>query len=119
MKCRHCFSDLTLPFVDLGKAPPSNAYREESDLAVDEKTYPLRVLICENCWLVQTEDFADADEFFSSEYAYFSSYSSSWLSHSERYVSKMCDALALGESSFVIEIASNDGYLLQYFAKNH
>ncbi|MBM4195394.1 MAG: SAM-dependent methyltransferase, partial [Gemmatimonadetes bacterium] len=79
MNCRHCAAPLTRPLVDLGEAPPSNAYLTEADLQRPERRYPLRVLICDRCWLVQTEDFARADELFDRDYAYFSSYSTTWL----------------------------------------
>ena len=114
MKCRHCNTDLTLPLVDLGSAPPSNAYLTEKTLKKPEKWFPLKVLICKECWLVQTEDYADAEELFDADYAYFSSVSNSWLKHSERYVSEMVERFNLNEKSHVIEVASNDGYLLQY-----
>jgi hypothetical protein len=114
MKCRHCASELTLPLVDLGSAPPSNAYLTESALHAPEKWFPLRVLVCEQCWLAQTEDFTKADELFDADYAYFSGFSTSWLAHSERYVNDMADLLGLNANSHVVEIASNDGYLLQY-----
>ena len=114
MKCRHCASDLTLPLVDLGTAPPSNAYLTESALNAPEKWFPLRVLVCEKCWLVQTEDFAQADELFDADYAYFSGFSTSWLAHSERYVIEMEARFVLGAQSHVVEVAANDGYLLQY-----
>ena len=81
MKCRHCYTDVTLPLIDLGSAPPSNAYLTKQLLSAPEKWFPLRVLVCEHCWLVQTEDFADASELFNDDYAYFSSVSSSWLRH--------------------------------------
>ena len=81
MKCRHCGSELKLPLVDLGSAPPSNAYLTEQTLKAPEKWFPLRVLVCEHCWLVQTEDFAQAHELFDADYAYFSGFSSSWLAH--------------------------------------
>ena len=84
MKCRHCGSELTLPFIDLGTAPPSNAYLTEADLSAPEKWYPLRVLVCTECWLVQTEDYAHRAELFSADYAYFSSFSTTWLQHAER-----------------------------------
>ena len=87
MKCRHCGAELKLTLVDLGSAPPSNAYLTAEKLQNPEKWFPLRVLVCEQCWLVQTEDFAQADELFDADYAYFSAFSSSWLAHSERYVS--------------------------------
>lgn len=115
MNCRHCGSQLTLSLVDLGSAPPSNAYLTEETLKAPEKLFPLRVLVCEQCWLVQTEDFAQADELFAAEYAYFSGFSSSWLAHSERYVTEMVKRFGLNADSHVVEIAANDGYLLQYF----
>jgi len=114
MKCRHCETELTLPLVDLGSAPPSNAYLTEHSLRMPEKWFPLRVLVCDNCWLVQTEDFAQADELFDDDYAYFSSFSDGWLAHAERYVSDMVARIGLTGDSHVIEVAANDGYLLQY-----
>lgn len=114
MKCRHCGSELKLPLVDLGSAPPSNAYLTEQTLHAPEKWFPLRVLVCEHCWLVQTEDFAQANELFDAEYAYFSGFSSSWLAHSERYVADMAASFNLTADSHVVEVAANDGYLLQY-----
>lgn len=114
MKCRHCGIELKLPMVDLGSAPPSNAYLTEQTLHAPEKWFPLRVLVCERCWLAQTEDFAQADELFDSEYAYFSGFSNSWLSHSERYVADMVARFKLSIDSHVVEVAANDGYLLQY-----
>lgn len=114
MKCRHCGSVLTLPLVDLGSAPPSNAYLTEQTLHAPEKWFPLCVLVCESCWLAQTEDFAQANELFDAEYAYFSGFSSSWLAHSERYVADMVARFNLTTSSHVVEVAANDGYLLQY-----
>jgi len=114
MKCRHCHSELKLTFIDLGSAPPSNAYLTTETLHKPEKWYPLRVLVCEECWLVQTEDFAQADDLFDADYAYFSAFSSSWLAHSERYVQEMTQRFKLNEQSHVVEVAANDGYLLQY-----
>jgi 2-polyprenyl-3-methyl-5-hydroxy-6-metoxy-1,4-benzoquinol methylase len=114
MKCRHCGSQLQLPLVDLGSAPPSNAYLTAATLHAPEKWFPLRVLVCEQCWLAQTEDFAQADELFDADYAYFSGFSSSWLAHSERYVADMAVRFGLNETSHVVEVAANDGYLLQY-----
>lgn len=115
MKCRHCAAELTLPLIDLGAAPPSNSYLSRATLSSPERWYPLRVLVCDHCWLVQTEDFAARDEFFSEEYAYFSSYSASWLKHSEAYAAAMTDRFDLDASKRIIEVAANDGYLLQYF----
>lgn len=114
MKCRHCRAELSLPFIDLATAPPSNAYLRPDQLAAPEKWYPLRVFTCTHCWLVQTEDYAHHAELFSSEYAYFSSFSTSWLAHSQRYVTDMIGRFDLGAASHVIEVAANDGYLLQY-----
>ena len=116
MDCRHCGSHLSLPFVDLGAAPPSNSYLTAADLNRPEPWYPLRVLVCTECWLVQTEDYTGATDIFKDDYAYFSSYSKSWLDHAARYVSEIVDRLQLGRDSFVVELASNDGYLLQYVA---
>jgi len=115
MKCRHCESDLTNIFLDLGFAPPSNAYLTRNELTKPEKYYPLRVRVCDRCWLVQTEDYAQANELFDSEYAYFSSTSSSWMAHAKEYVEKMVEDLDLNKSSLVVEVASNDGYLLKNF----
>ena len=114
MKCRHCHAELNLTLIDLGSAPPSNAYLAEQALHAPEKWFPLRVLVCQDCWLVQTEDFAEAGELFDADYAYFSSYSTSWLAHAERYVADMARRFELDEQSHVVEIAANDGYLLQY-----
>ena len=117
MKCRHCNTELKLPLIDLGSAPPSNAYLTEQTLHTPEKWFPLRVLVCESCWLVQTEDFAQAEELFDEDYAYFSSFSTSWLEHAERYVKDMTKRFSLDKHSHVIEVAANDGYLLQYVKK--
>lgn len=116
MKCRHCGSQLELTFLDLGTAPPSNAYLAQADLRRAETYFPLRVLVCTGCWLVQTEDYAAAGELFTPDYAYFSSFSASWLRHAEEYVAEMTERLRLGMESLVVEIAANDGYLLQYVA---
>ena len=114
MKCRHCHAPLSLPFIDLGTAPPSNAYVTQTQLAAPEKWFPLRVFACTSCWLVQTEDYAHHAELFAGDYAYFSSFSQSWLAHAEAYVGNMARRFDLGPSSRVVEVASNDGYLLQY-----
>ncbi|MDG2989558.1 class I SAM-dependent methyltransferase [Candidatus Synechococcus calcipolaris G9] len=117
MKCRHCGADMTLPLIDLGSAPPSNAYLTPEKLHSPELWFPLRVLVCQKCWLVQTEDFTQADELFNAEYAYFSSTSKSWLAHAAQYSQAIIKDLGLNSDSFVIEIASNDGYLLKNFVK--
>lgn len=114
MKCRHCRSELRLVFADLGSAPPSNAYLTADKLRAPEKWFPLRVLVCENCWLVQTEDFAKPDELFEPDYAYFSGYSDTWVAHCKRYVAEMVERFSLCVDSHVVEIAANDGCLLQY-----
>ena len=114
MNCRHCNTQLELTLIDLGNAPPSNAYLTESTLHLPEKWLPLRVLVCKQCWLVQTEDYAGAEELFDAEYAYFSSFSDTWLQHAETYVTDMIRRFKLNKTSNVIEVAANDGYLLQY-----
>jgi SAM-dependent methyltransferase len=114
MKCRHCGADATLVLVDLGSAPPSNAYLTAEALRGPEVWLPLRVLVCEVCWLVQTEDFARPDQLFDADYAYFSAFSPGWLAHSERYVEEMVSRFGLDANSHVVEVAANDGYLLQY-----
>jgi SAM-dependent methyltransferase len=112
--CRHCSNELRLPFLDLGSAPPSNAYLTEAGLRAPETWFPLRLLVCESCWLVQTEDHAGREALFADDYAYFSSFSTSWLAHAERYVFAMIERFGLNADSRVVEIAANDGYLLQY-----
>ena len=115
MNCRHCGKPLQHTFLDLGFAPPSNAYLSEAELCAPEIYFPLKLKVCDSCWLVQTEDYAKAELFFSKDYAYFSSTSSSWLEHAARYAMNMTERLGLGADSFVIEVASNDGYLLKNF----
>ena len=115
MRCRHCQSKDLYQFLDLGFSPPSNSYRAEGDLNKAEIHYPLRLVVCEECWLVQTQDFASAVDLFSDHYAYFSSTSSSWLEHAKSYADKIISDMALNEESFVVEVASNDGYLLRNF----
>lgn len=115
MNCRHCLTPLEHTFLDLGFAPPSNAYLSEAELSAPETYFPLKLKVCDKCWLVQTEDYAQADLFFSKDYAYFSSTSTSWLEHAAAYSRKMTERLGLGADSFVIEVASNDGYLLKNF----
>ena len=114
MKCRHCNTELKHTFIDLGISPPSNAYLTKKALDKPEASYPLKVMVCDCCWLVQTEDFVRADEMFSMDYAYFSSFSASWLNHAKSYVDSITSRLNLDENTTVVEIAANDGYLLQY-----
>ena len=109
MKCRHCGVPLQHTFLDLGSAPPSNAYLTASQLSAPERYYPLKVKVCTNCWLVQTLDYSNADELFSSDYAYFSSTSESWLAHSTTFAETITRRLGLTRDSFVVEVASNDG----------
>ena len=108
MKCRHCLEPLTNTFLDLGFAPPSNAYLTQEDLSKPEKYFPLKLKICDKCWLVQTEDYATANELFSDDYAYFSSTSSTWLAHAESFSKAAIKRFELDAKSHVIEIASND-----------
>ena len=115
MTCRHCNKELVHEFIDLGKAPPSNNYLTSDNLNSPENYFPLRVMVCDNCWLVQTQDFNNADELFTDEYAYFSSTSKSFLDHAKDYSTKIIDYLDLNQESFVVELASNDGYLLKNF----
>jgi len=100
--------------VDLGAAPPSNAYLTKLGLKRPEKYFPLRVLVCEGCWLVQAEAYSRAAELFNEEYAYFSSFSSAWLEHAKLYVDKMIERFGLNQTSVIGEVAANDGYLLQF-----
>lgn len=115
MNCRHCASQLHHSFLDLGFAPPSNAYLSAEDLLRPEKYFPLRIKVCDKCWLVQTEDYAEAQELFTADYAYFSSTSNSWLSHARAYFENVVGRFSLGPHSHVVEVASNDGYLLRNF----
>jgi SAM-dependent methyltransferase len=114
LNCRHCNAALELTMIDLGSAPPSNDYLSEASLREPEIWLPLRVLVCTECLLVQTADTSGTEQLFRDDYAYFSSYSDSWLAHSQAYVDDMQRRFGLGAQSRVIEIAANDGYLLQY-----
>jgi 2-polyprenyl-3-methyl-5-hydroxy-6-metoxy-1,4-benzoquinol methylase len=115
MKCRFCKNTLTQEFVDLGFSPTSNSYLKASNLNEPETFYPLRIMVCEKCFLVQIDEFAKHDEIFNSEYAYFSSFSTSWLAHAKAYTKMMIARFGFNDTTQVVEIASNDGYLLQYF----
>lgn len=113
-KCRFCDTKLSQTFIDLGMSPLANSYIKSADQQKGERFYPLHAYVCEKCFLVQLEEFETPHAIFS-DYAYFSSYSESWLQHSKEYVNMITDRLGLTEESLVMEIASNDGYLLQYF----
>lgn len=114
MKCRHCGAEVTQSFCDLACSPPSNAYLSKEQLDAAEIWVPLRTFVCGSCFLVQTQDFHAPGELFVSDYAYFSATSASWLKHCETYVGMIAERLQLGTTSLVVELASNDGYLLQY-----
>lgn len=114
MKCRHCQQVADLPLIDLGASPPSNAYLTPVTMRRPEKWFPLKVVVCQHCWLVQAEAYSRAAELFDEEYAYFSSFSDQWLRHARTYVDRMSEELSLGRDSMVVEVASNDGYLLQF-----
>jgi SAM-dependent methyltransferase len=116
--CRFCGAALRSTFVDLGMSPLCETYPAAKDFKSGEVYYPLHVYTCEKCFLVQLEEFEKAENIFS-DYAYFSSYSDSWLKHCENYCGQMTDRFALNANSFVVEVASNDGYLLQYFVKRN
>jgi len=115
MKCRHCKSELSIVFIDLGNAPLSNSYLTAAQLKLEEKRFPLKVMVCSSCWLVQTGDYRKADEIFTDDYPYFSSCSSTWLAHAKLYTEQMRKRFKIDKSSNVIEVAANDGYLLRYF----
>jgi SAM-dependent methyltransferase len=112
--CRHCKSPLEHTVIDLGHQPPSNAYLTAEQLLGPEISYPLQVYVCTSCWLVQLPAHASAEELFTADYPYFSSTSSSWCAHAEHFVGQVVERLGLGADSRVVELASNDGYLLQY-----
>lgn len=114
MKCRFCSTPLQDVFLDLGTAPPSNAYLAPDALNAPESYFPLKLFTCASCFLVQVDEVQSHASLFAPDYAYFSSYSRSWLAHAERFVEKATATLGLGSESLVVEIASNDGYLLQY-----
>lgn len=115
MKCRFCNHEVQTEFVDLLNSPPSNSYLTEEQLNEPEIFYPLKVMVCEKCFLVQIDEYRKSSEIFNQDYAYFSSYSTSWLTHCKKYAMQMLDRFPINKDSLVVEIASNDGYLLQYF----
>src|SRR5689334_5171657 len=113
-KCRHCGHDLTLKLIDLGLSPVANDYVDPANYMKAEPFYPLETFVCRECRLAQTRDLLAASEIFRADYAYFSSHSTSWLEHARSYVDDMARRFKLGPASRHLEIASNDGYLLQY-----
>lgn len=115
MNCRFCKALLADVFIDLYNSPPSNSFLSREQLNEPEIFYPLKVFICNKCFLVQIDEYKRSDAIFSSEYVYFSSFSTSWLAHAKAYTIKMIERFALNSKTQVVEIASNDGYLLQYF----
>jgi SAM-dependent methyltransferase len=119
MRCRFCATELTDVFVDLINAPASNSYLTKEELDIPEVFYPLKTYVCQRCKLVQIDEYKKSDDIFNKEYAYFSSYSTSWLAHAKEYVAMISQKLSLHENSHIIEIASNDGYLLQYFKEKN
>ena len=119
MKCRFCHSELKHQFVDLVNSPASNSFLSAEQLNEPEAFYPLKLFVCEKCLLVQIDEYKKSDDIFHSNYIYFSSFSKSWLEHAKQYVDMITDKLDLNEKSSVIEIASNDGYLLQYFKEKN
>ncbi|SCW58676.1 Methyltransferase domain-containing protein [Paenibacillus tianmuensis] len=118
-KCRFCQAQLNVSFVDLGLSPLSNAFTELGKINGGNRFYPLHVYVCEQCFLVQLEEFESPQDIFGEEYAYFSSFSESWLQHAKEYVDNMIERYSINSSSKVVEIACNDGYLLQYFKERN
>ncbi|HWY13507.1 MAG TPA: methyltransferase domain-containing protein, partial [Bacteroidia bacterium] len=119
MKCRFCSKTIDKVFIDLGSTAISNAFLTEEVINGKECIYPLKVLVCDNCFLVQIDEFQKKEEIFSTDYVYFSSVSDYWLAHSKKYVEKVIPQFKLNSNSLVVEIASNDGYLLQYFKERN
>ena len=115
MNCRHCNHELTHVFCDLQTCPPSNAMIKSEGLNSPEMYFPLKVFVCNSCWLVQVDEIEKAEAIFNDGYTYFSSYSNSWLLHAKKYANEMIERFKYHQNSLIIEIASNDGYLLQYF----
>ena len=119
MQCRYCKTTLTHQFIDLINSPASNSFLSKEQLNEPETYYPLKVYTCHTCYLVQVDEYKKSAAIFDSNYVYFSSYSTSWLQHAEAYTKMMTQRFGYNASSLVIEIASNDGYLLQYFNNNN
>ena len=119
MNCRHCNNPLTHVFCDLQTCPPSNAMVKPEFINYPETYFPLKVFVCEKCWLVQVDELEKAESIFNEEYTYFSSYSTSWLQHAKEYTDYMTERFGYNSESLVVEVASNDGYLLQYFKEKN
>lgn len=119
MQCRFCKTELQYVFIDLINSPASNSFLTHEQLNEPEVFYPLKVFTCHKCFLVQLDEYKKSDAIFNSGYVYFSSYSTSWLKHAKEYVEMMCEKFGYNESSLIIEVASNDGYLLQYFKEKN
>ena len=118
MNCRFCNNKVSKQVLNLGESPPSNAYLKNEGLFEKEKYFPLKLFLCEICFLVQTEDYNLPDELFTEDYAYFSTTSNTFVKHAKKYVESITNDLNLNHKSFVVEIASNDGYLLKNFLHN-
>jgi SAM-dependent methyltransferase len=120
MQCRFCKTDVSKNiFIDLVNSPASNSFLTKEQLNEPENFYPLKVFTCPKCFLVQVDEYKKSDAIFNSDYVYFSSYSTSWLQHAKRYTDLMIERFGFNQNSTVIEIASNDGYLLQYFKEKN
>jgi SAM-dependent methyltransferase len=119
MRCRICGANLEEPFLSLGKSPIANSLLTREDLHKMEPYFPLDLYVCQICWLVQLEEFEAPEKIFSSDYPYFSSYSESWLKHCKNYAEMMVERFGFDKNSFVVEVGSNDGYLLQYFKEHN
>ena len=115
MNCRFCGKTLTHEFIDLVNAPPSNAFLTKDQLNEPEVFYPLKLFVCDSCFLVQIDEYKKSNDIFDSGYLYFSSFSSTWLAHAKQYTDMMIEKFEYDQNSRIIEIASNDAYLLQYF----
>src|SRR5258706_3792920 len=119
MVCRFCRAELEHVFIDLVNSPASNSFLTKEQLNEPEVFYPLKVFVCHRCFLVQIDEYKKSDDIFSNNYVYFSSYSTTWLKHAKQYVELMTKRFGLNKDSKVVEIASNDGYLLQYFVEKN
>jgi 2-polyprenyl-3-methyl-5-hydroxy-6-metoxy-1,4-benzoquinol methylase len=115
MQCRFCKTELNNVFIDLVNSPASNSFLKQEQLNEPEVFYPLKVYTCPSCFLVQVDEYKKSDAIFNSEYVYYSSYSRSWLEHAQKYTGMMINRFGFNNQSLVVEVASNDGYLLQYF----